>query len=330
MTDRDVARLFDPRVLLGEPTTLWLLGGAVALLAIAPLAFLIAPKSLQPELWQRWRTWLVIAAVTLGPIALGAAATILSVAVLGLLCYREFARATGLFRNRLTSATVALAIGLTFFAAIDNYYAFFVALFPLSVGAIALAGVLPDRPDGFIQRTALATLAYGLFGSGLAHLAFFANNYDYRALLIWLLVATELNDIFAFTAGKVIGGRKFVPRTSPNKTLGGAVGAVVLTSATAMPLAMWVFAGTVAGQWYHALVLAVMISVLGQCGDLLLSSVKRDLGLKDLGTLLPGHGGLLDRCDSLVLVAPAVFHYIGYLHGIGGDETQRLFSAGLF
>jgi phosphatidate cytidylyltransferase len=74
--------------------------------------------------------------------------------------------------------------------------------------------------------------------------------------------------------------------------------------------------------------LGIIVSVVGQFGDLMLSSIKRDLGLKDTAKLIPGHGGLLDRFDSLILVAPAVFHYVGYFVGFGGEQAQRIFSGG--
>ena len=74
--------------------------------------------------------------------------------------------------------------------------------------------------------------------------------------------------------------------------------------------------------------LGVLVSVLGQFGDLVLSSVKRDLGVKDLGVTIPGHGGLLDRFDSLLLVAPLVFHYVGYFVGFGLDQPVRVISGG--
>jgi phosphatidate cytidylyltransferase len=74
--------------------------------------------------------------------------------------------------------------------------------------------------------------------------------------------------------------------------------------------------------------LGIIVSVVGQFGDLMLSSIKRDLGLKDTAKLIPGHGGLLDRFDSLILVAPAVFHYVGYFVDFGAGQPQRIFSGG--
>jgi phosphatidate cytidylyltransferase len=89
-----------------------------------------------------------------------------------------------------------------------------------------------------------------------------------------------------------------------------------------------VFRGTAVNHTQHFVMLGVLISVAGQLGDLMLSAIKRDVGIKDFAATIPGHGGLLDRFDSLVLVAPAVFHYIGYLHGIGLYSQSRIFTGG--
>ncbi|MEM6473778.1 MAG: phosphatidate cytidylyltransferase [Planctomycetota bacterium] len=76
--------------------------------------------------------------------------------------------------------------------------------------------------------------------------------------------------------------------------------------------------------------MGLLISVFGQCGDLVISSIKRDLGVKDMAEVIPGHGGLLDRFDSLLLVAPVLFHYINYFKadGIGGGTPVRIFTGG--
>ena len=81
-----------------------------------------------------------------------------------------------------------------------------------------------------------------------------------------------------------------------------------------------VFLGTPMDRWWLLLVLGLLVSVAAQAGDLMLSSIKRDLGIKDMGVTLPGHGGVLDRFNSLLLVAPSVFHLVGYYVGFGLDE----------
>ena len=93
-----------------------------------------------------------------------------------------------------------------------------------------------------------------------------------------------------------------------------------------MILGRQVFGSEAISAWPHLIGLGVLISVSGQLGDLMLSSVKRDVGVKDLGVIIPGHGGLLDRFDSLILAAPSVFHYIMYFRGIGAGQPERILT----
>ena len=299
----------------------------LATLVIGSLSALgrVSPP-LRRELWQRLGSWAVLLPCMLGPVLLGRAATIGAVTLLGLLCLREYDRATGLFRHPLMTAMVAIGIVCVNAASLDHWYGLFMALIPLSVGVIAIGSIPLDTPQGYIQRTALAVFAFMLFGSGLAHLGFMANDMHYRPIVLLLLTAVALNDVFAFTCGKLMGGPKLLPATSPNKTVSGALGAMVCTSVLVMLIAQPIFAGTALDQWYKLLALGAIVSFAGQAGDLMLSSIKRDLGIKDMGTVIPGHGGLLDRFNSILLVAPAAFHYINYLVGFGLDQPIRLFT----
>jgi phosphatidate cytidylyltransferase len=104
----------------------------------------------------------------------------------------------------------------------------------------------------------------------------------------------------------------------------------VLTTLLAGVLGHYVFLGTRVDHPLWLGLLGVIISVVGQLGDLMLSSIKRDLGLKDMGATIPGHGGLLDRFDSLLLVAPAVFHYLVYFIGFAleGEPTRVITGGG--
>jgi phosphatidate cytidylyltransferase len=146
--------------------------------------------------------------------------------------------------------------------------------------------------------------------------------------VLMLLAAIALNDVAAFTWGKLIGGRKLLPNTSPNKTISGAVGALCTTTALVAFLGHLIFAGTAMDHWALLVFLGVLVSVAGQCGDLMLSSIKRDIGIKDMGAALPGHGGIMDRFNSLLLVAPAVFHLINYVVGIGEGQPTRVITGG--
>ncbi len=221
---------------------------------------------------------------------------------------------------------VVLGILTLTFAAFDHWYGLFFATVPFTIALIAVTAILRDQPKGYIQRVALGVLAFTMFGSSILHLAYLANDWNYRPMLILILLCVELNDIFAFTAGKTLGRSKLIPNTSPNKTIAGAVGALVLTTALFVCLGWFVFRGTALANPLHLLMMGMLISMLGQFGDLMLSSIKRDLGIKDMAATIPGHGGLLDRFDSLILVGPAIFHYISYFVGVGLDQTRFVFT----
>ena len=147
-------------------------------------------------------------------------------------------------------------------------------------------------------------------------------------MLFLLLFSVEMNDVFAYVVGKSCGRHRLAPVTSPGKTIEGAIGALALTTLLVTIIGHYVFQGTVLDRLDRLFILGLIISVVGQLGDLMLSSVKRDLGIKDMGVTLPGHGGLLYRFDSLILVAPAVFHYVGYFVGVGLDQVPRIMTGG--
>jgi phosphatidate cytidylyltransferase len=217
---------------------------------------------------------------------------------------------------------------MVMFTVLDHWYGLFVASGPFINGLIAAAAILADQPKGYIQRVALGVFGFTLFGTCLGHLGYMANDANYRPLLILVFVSVEMNDVFAYLVGKSLGQRKLAPNTSPKKTVAGALGALVLTTFLVMGIGAFIFRDTVLEDPVYLATLGVLISVVGQLGDLMLSSIKRDLGIKDMGATIPGHGGLLDRFDSVILVSPAVFHYIAYFVGIGRDQVPRIITGG--
>jgi phosphatidate cytidylyltransferase len=334
LSEATFERLFDPRQALDDPVTRGVLLGVATMLLLAPPVMLLlfrlrrVDTALRTELWKRYASWLVLSPLMGVPVLLGAAWTMAATGLLSLMCYREYARATKLFTEKVINAIVVLGIFAITFAVIDHWYGLFVALVPLTVIAIATAGILPDRPRGYIHRVALGTLGFLLFGSCLGHLGYMANDAGYRPILATLLLCVEMNDVFAYICGRTLGRRPLAPNTSPGKTVAGALGAFTLTTALFAFMGHYLFRNTTLDHPAHLIAMGVIISVGGQLGDLMLSSIKRDLGVKDLGVVIPGHGGLLDRFDSLILVAPAFYHYVGYQLGFGLDQQTRLLTGG--
>jgi len=327
-------RLFGFRHAFDDQVTVVLTVAVVALLLLAPLLIFITTRAAKStadkrkELWDRYRSWIWLILLILIPILAGAFWTIVAVATLSFLCYREYARITGLFRERTISLIVVIGILFLTFAELDNWYRLFVALFPLTVALIAIGGLIADQPKGYIQRVGLGVLGFALFGSALGNLGYMANDWNYRPILLLILCSVELNDIFAYICGHLFGHRKFVPNTSPNKTVGGALGALGLTTPLVAITAHFIWTDTALDSSIRLIGLGIIISVVGQFGDLMLSSIKRDLALKDTAKLIPGHGGLLDRFDSLILVSPAVFHYVNYFVGFAASQPERIFTGG--
>jgi phosphatidate cytidylyltransferase len=151
----------------------------------------------------------------------------------------------------------------------------------------------------------LALLLMALWvGAPLSHLGVTAALPDGWLLVIVAVVGPWISDASAYFSGRLFGRCKLFPSMSPNKTLEGAAGGLLLTSTVVAPFAYASLGFTPA----RAVFLGVVVSVFSQAGDLFESVLKRILELKDLGRLLPGHGGILDRIDSLLFTAPAVYY----------------------
>ncbi len=135
-------------------------------------------------------------------------------------------------------------------------------------------------------------------------------------VLTWMVfVGTFSTDIFAYFIGKFFGKRKLLPTVSPNKTVAGGIGGVV-GSIVATVLYGCFYANAYTGleiPYYHYLFIGLLCGIIAQIGDWAASAIKRSVGIKDFGHIMPGHGGLLDRIDSLLFVAPAVYFYLQFL-----------------
>ncbi|TMH62123.1 MAG: phosphatidate cytidylyltransferase [Betaproteobacteria bacterium] len=126
-------------------------------------------------------------------------------------------------------------------------------------------------------------------------------------LIVFLVLVVQSSDVLQYIWGKLFGRHRFAPDVSPSKTLEGLIGGVA--SATAIGAALWWI--TPFKPWQSALI-ALAINVMGFLGGLVMSAIKRDRGVKDWGDMIEGHGGMLDRLDSVVFAAPVFFHVTRY------------------
>ncbi|HEU5241995.1 MAG TPA: phosphatidate cytidylyltransferase [Ornithinibacter sp.] len=151
-----------------------------------------------------------------------------------------------------------------------------------------------------LSASALVTF-YPVFLGGFASLMLAAP--DGRQRIVVFILVTVFSDIGGYAVGVLFGRHSMAPSLSPKKSwegFGGSVGTCAVVGAVSMPLLL-------GGAWWAGAVLGAVAAGAATLGDLIESSIKRDLGIKDMGALLPGHGGMMDRLDSLVVVAPVAW-----------------------
>ncbi|WP_019946432.1 phosphatidate cytidylyltransferase [Hymenobacter aerophilus] len=200
------------------------------------------------------------------------------------------------------------------------WYGMFIIFIPVYVFLLLpLRMVVAGETRGFLR--AAGTLHWGLMTTvfSISHLAYLLALPEHAGahgpvrgelLVFYLLVLTQLNDVAQFLWGKLLGRRAIAPRVSPNKTLEGLLGGILTTTLLAWLLAPWLTPFSAR----DAVLAGLLISLCGFTGDVVISAIKRDIGVKDSGRLLPGHGGALDRLDSLTYTAPLFFHFIYYFY----------------
>lgn len=273
---------------------LGLLAVAGAILAVLQLALRIELK----EVWKTYRGWLWMGPLAALMIFAGRGPFIIGVITLSLLGFREFASVSGLGRDRRMTAVVALGIiGIGVSAWRDA------GLLVVVVGTVVVISLVPiarNRAHGGLEQISLGVTAFVFLGIMLGQLGFLANTSKPYGYLCFLILATEVNDVAAFTFGKVFGRHPLRSGISPRKTWEGSLGALVFSMILPW-LVRFSFPNFSARE---LLCTGLIVGLGGQIGDLTLSLIKRDLGAKDWGTAIPGHGGVLDRVDSLIFVAP--------------------------
>lgn len=236
----------------------------------------------------------------------------LAAAIAGAMFFEWLAMTPGGLRSNRLALTVAFA---SVVVAIAFGMSAIVMLGLIVVAAVA-AGILAETAGQ--GRWVVTGFGYAA-SSGFA-LAFLRGNSDAGlTAILFLFAVVWITDIAAYFAGRFFGGPKLAPTISPGKTWSGAIGGAVGGVAGGMIVAMWMETAS-----YGIFVIALLLSIISQFGDLFESSVKRQAGVKDSGNLIPGHGGIMDRVDGLVAAAVALY-VIGALGGSLNNPASTLF-----
>ena len=312
------------------------LGGIVAALVVANvLVWGMQRRNPQRDLSEvslRLKTWWMIVGLFSLVLLISHTSSIIFLGFVSFLALKEF---LSLIPTRRADHRVLfwayLAIPIQYYWIHSQWFGLFIIFIPVYMFMwLPTRMVSIGETDGFLR--AVGTLHWGLMTTvfSLSHAAYLlvlqpgdqslvspewiseaAAQCSGISLLLLLVLLTQFNDIAQFCWGKTLGSRKIAPKVSPGKTWGGLLGGIATTVALSSLLGPWLTCLDLT----RALIAGLIISVTGFFADLSISALKRDLGVKDSGFSLPGHGGILDRVDSLTFTAPMFFHFIYYCYG---------------
>jgi phosphatidate cytidylyltransferase len=272
------------------------------------------------ELSSRIESWWVMALIFAFALLLHRAISLAFFAFVSFLALKEYLSLIPTRRaDRRVLFWAYLSIPFQFLWIGYGWYGMFIIWIPVYLFLfLPMRMVLIGETQGFLR--AVGTLHWGLMITvfSVGHVAFLLvlpqhvnPNGAGPALVLYLVLLTECNDVAQFLWGKALGRHRALPTVSPGKTTEGLLGGVATTLVLAVLLAPWLTPLGI-GQ---SLIAGTLIGFGGFIGDVVVSSVKRDIGVKDSGAMLPGHGGILDRLDSLTYTAPLIFHYVWYTFG---------------
>ncbi|MCS6896573.1 MAG: phosphatidate cytidylyltransferase [Nitrospira sp.] len=305
------------------PSVLGMLSGIVGILILASVITALL-RHLHPdrsyiELSQRIRSWWIMLGIFAGAMLLSRTASIVLFAFVSFLALKEY---FSLIPTRRADRRVLFwayaAIPIQYYWVQAEWYGMFIIFIPVYLFLLLpMRMVMVGETKDFLR--AAGTLHWGLMTMvfSISHAAFLLALPAERnpaaggaGLVLYLVFLTQLNDVAQYVWGKSTGRHKIIPKVSPNKTWEGFLGGLATTTVLAWFLAPHL---TPLGTW-ESIAAGLLIALGGFIGDVTISALKRDIGVKDSGSLLPGHGGILDRIDSLTYTSPLFFHFVYYLH----------------
>ena len=302
----------------------WLIGGIGTLLVIASLIGWILAKLASrrggsatiDNLNQRTRAWWVMVAVLAACFLLGSTATVLLFAIASVFALREFVTLTPTKPGDHLSLVVCFYIMLPvqYWLIFDGWYGMFAIFLPV-YGFLSLPVLMAmsGDTDGFLERVTkiqwgvLITVYCISYVPAILLLDMHGDANEKLLLIIYLLLVVQISDVLQYVFGKLFGKHPIAPRVSPSKTVEGFIGGGL--GAIAIGTALWRITPFTPLQ---ACGMSAVIVIAGFLGGLSLSAAKRSLGAKDWGSMIEGHGGMLDRFDSVSFAAPVFFHLCRY------------------
>jgi phosphatidate cytidylyltransferase len=266
------------------------------------------------ELKTRTKSWWIMATLFLLAAVISPIITYIGIGFLSFAALREFYSVIQLRKSdRVGMLWCYLAIPIQYYLAYMGWYGLFIIFIPVFM-FIWIPFVLVLAGETKMIMTSMAGLPTSLMLCvfGLSHMAYLISlpelpdfNAGGKGLLLFLIFITQINDVMQFIWGKLLGRHKILPKVSPNKTWEGFIGGML----SSIVIGYYMSFLTPLNDWQVILV-SFMIAGVGFIGDVVVSAIKRDMGVKDMGEAIPGHGGVLDRIDSLSMTTPIFFHLV--------------------
>jgi phosphatidate cytidylyltransferase len=312
--------------LLDDRELVALISGVLTLLVVASMAGWLlrrwtttaAGRATVDNINARIRAWWVMAALFVVSVSTGRGVSIVLFSLVSFLALREFVTLapTSPADHRALFWAFFIVTPLQYYLVWIGWYGLFSILIPVYVSIfVAFRTVLAGATERFLERTAITQWGLMICVYFVSHvpailaLRIPGDERQAAKLMFYLVLVVQLSDVLQYVWGKSLGRRPVARSISPNKTWEGLIGGIGCASAVGTAI-WWATPFTPA----ESALMSLVITVMGFAGGLIMSAIKRDRGVKDFGALIGGHGGVLDRIDSLCFSAPVFFHLTRYFH----------------
>jgi phosphatidate cytidylyltransferase len=314
--------------LLHDRQFLIVLALLLGVLSLSSLTGIVLARSVQTEsrretianLNARINAWWAMAAVFVLSVAVGPIGSVVLFALISFMALREYFALSPTLRSDhpVLLLLVFVILPVNYILIAIQWYGLFAIFIPVyAFIGLQIRAALAGSTEQFLDRTArtqwgmMVTVYFVSYVPAIIMMQIpgYSDAGQNFKLLLFLVIVAQASDVLQYIVGKLAGRLQIAPNVSPNKTVEGFAGGICLASLLGASL-YWITPFTM----LQAGLLALVICLMGFAGGLVMSATKRDRGVKDFGTVLPGHGGILDRIDSICFAAPIFFHLTRYFY----------------